>query len=257
MQELIWIFTDDDYLNASNNNSIIKDVINLYNNGFRVPNHNAYKLLDNGSYEIFNFKSIINPSYNQNVIVFKINYLDNLTMHLNVQKISLTPVVILGNKTSFIIRVTNDCDYVLNEVFVIEDKYDGLIYDSWDNNPNWTYSINNDGKSMWTYNLPLDSNESAEFTVFFNTTRIGNFTNFVVAGSNQTNNTTTNNTTEVRNDTPPNNHTSKKPNNNIKHYNQTYKKYIGESIPSIKTGLPIIILLIALVSLIIPFRRKK
>ena len=78
----------------------------------------------------------------------------------------------------------------LNNVFVEESSYDGLIYDSFIGN-NWTKSSN-----KFIYNKILGVGKEASFTVNFKTIKSGNFTNVVVVGSNETPNSTTNNTTQ-------------------------------------------------------------
>ncbi|WP_223166092.1 DUF7507 domain-containing protein, partial [Methanobrevibacter millerae] len=119
-----------------------------------------------------------------------------LTPDIEVSKITLTPVVLVGQQTSFEIIVKNTGEVVLTKVFLEETSYDGLVYDSFVDNGAWTHSVIN-GKNVWTLNKNLDLNETASLFVNFNTTVRGNFTNVVVAGSNETVNKTTNNTTEV------------------------------------------------------------
>lgn len=243
---------------------IIK-VIELYDSGFRVPTHNAVKKLDNGSYMVFNFKTFLTSNSYQNCIMFNVSYLDKLDTHMKVEKITITPVVKIGNKTIFTISVKNDCNYTLHKVFVSEDKWDdGLIYDSWDINNNWNYSFINN-KPTWTYNYDLAPGESANFTVYFNTTKVGNFTNYVTANSEETPNITANNSTKVVNNTTPQNNTNKteNPKNHTNktfnpinktsnHNNSTIK--VLDNTP--KTGNPLIILLISILCLgIIPFKK--
>jgi len=116
--------------------------------------------------------------------------------NFTVEKIALTPEVNYLNKTQFQIIVKNTGDVNLTDVFVVEDFYDGLIYDSWNENHLWTHSIVN-GKHTWKFNNVLPVGAVTAFIVVFNTTDYGNFTNVVVAGSNQTDNKTGNNTTKV------------------------------------------------------------
>ena len=308
--EYVWEFTDREYWNSKN--SIVKEVIRLYDSGFRVPNVNACKVLANGTLMYFNFSSMITPSGQQNLFLFKFwfgdeinetftkealnktayigDYVeyrivvsnkgtspvydvwvedkdyskgliyedwraelgdwtyDNVTQHwkLNVlnpaksasiilkfkvadygtlynnatsgvgsinvtnssddiyvytpnftiKKLSLNPIVMLGDYTEFQIIVNNTGDLDLNDLFVEESSYDGLEYASWKENPQWIYS-NSEGKHRWTFNGILAKGEVAGFNVVFKTTARGNFTNVVVAGSNETDNKTANNTTEV------------------------------------------------------------
>lgn len=115
---------------------------------------------------------------------------------LDVQKITLDPVVLVGNQVTFEIIVKNIGEVTLSNVFVEESSYDGLTYDSFVKNRYWTNSVVN-GKNRWTLNTDLAPNEVIELTVVFNTNRAGNFTNVVVAGSNETENKTTENKTKV------------------------------------------------------------
>ena len=158
-----------------------------------------------GFYVVFNTTRAGNFT---NVVIVSSNETDNKTSNnttkvlkpeMSVEKITLTPNVVVGNQTIFEIVVHNTGEVPLDDVFVIEESYDGLIYDSFINN-RWTHSLI-DGKNQWNYNGVLAPGEYEGFFVIFNTTREGNFTNIVIAGSNKTNNTYANNTTEVTNKT--------------------------------------------------------
>ena len=104
---------------------------------------------------------------------------------LDVQKITLTPMVHVGDKTSFEIVVRNTGDVKLTNVYVEETSYAGLTYDSFVRNSEWTYSTVN-GKHRWTLNKVLNPHEVAQFIVIFKTTEVGTFTNVVTAGSDNT-----------------------------------------------------------------------
>ena len=76
-------------------------------------------------------------------------------------------------------------------MYVIENIPEGLVYvgftgDKW---------VKNGNKFIYTGSLV--AGKSANFTIFFNTTKSGNFTNVVVAGADYVSNKTANNTTEV------------------------------------------------------------
>ena len=120
---------------------------------------------------------------------------------LDVQKITLTPMVHVGDKTSFEIIVRNTGDVKLTNVYVEETSYAGLTYDSFVRNSEWTYSTVN-GKHRWTLNKVLNPHEVAQFIVVFNTTEVGTFTNVVTAGSDNTPEKPARNTTIVYNETP-------------------------------------------------------
>lgn len=185
----LWDFTDRDFRNSNNN--LTKEVIALYNSGFRVPNYNASLILANGTQVLFDFYSA-GSSTTQNLFLFNVTYMGT-NYDMKVEKITLNKTVINGEKVKFIIRVTNMGDTILHGVTIFEKSYDGLIYDSYiDEGNKWNY---NNGK--WVYKNQLNINESAEFTVVFNTVKSGNFTNVIVSSSNETDNKTTNNTTSV------------------------------------------------------------
>ena len=127
------------------------------------------------------------------------------TPGLNVQKITLTDAK-LGEITSFKIIVTNIGDCALGDIFVIEQPCDGLDFDSYEGD-DWTMQ-----DSTFFFNGVLNPGESAEFTIFFIATKVGELVNTVVAGSNATDNVTAKNTTVViENKTPDiqQNHTNK------------------------------------------------
>ncbi|SDA72906.1 anti-sigma factor domain-containing protein, partial [Methanobrevibacter millerae] len=119
-----------------------------------------------------------------------------LESNFKVEKITITPVVKLGDQAVFEIIVRNTGETKLNNVFVEEFSHNGLIYDSFIDNGFWTYSFVN-GKNVWTLNNELGLNGVAYLFVYFNTTVRGNFTNVIVTGSDETDNKTTNNTTTV------------------------------------------------------------
>ena len=113
-----------------------------------------------------------------------------------VEKVALTPLVSVGEQVTFEIVVTNTGAVVLNNVFVEESSYDGLIFDHAYGSGHWNESVVG-GKHRWTYNNAFSLNQVQSFFVVFNTTKAGNFTNVVVAGADNTENKTTNDSVEV------------------------------------------------------------
>ena len=113
-----------------------------------------------------------------------------------VEKVALTPSVSVGEQVTFEIVVTNTGAVVLNNVFVEESSYDGLIFDHAYGLGHWSESVVG-GKHRWTYNNAFSLNQVQSFFVVFNTTKAGNFTNVVVAGADNTENKTTNDSVEV------------------------------------------------------------
>lgn len=161
------------------------------------------------------------------------------TPKLSVVKISNNKIVTLGQKCSFTIIVRNTGDYKLTKVFVIEKSYKGLIYDSFIGS-DWT-KIGN----KFIYKKVLGVGESANFTIFFKTTKVGNFTNVIMAGSNETDNTTVENTTQVIKDNSSNGENNQTPE----------KTDIIKETKLEKTGNPILMLIMVL--LIIPLIKRK
>ena len=121
---------------------------------------------------------------------------------IDVQKLTITPAVLVGDQAKFEIVVKNTGDIPLHNVILEETSYDGLIYDSFTDNGLWTHSVVN-GKNVWTLNKALNVNEIVNLFVNFNTVTVGNFTNIVTVGSNETKNKIANNTTIVYNNTEP------------------------------------------------------
>ena len=367
LQSELNILTDGDYLNS--NNTMIQDVVSKYNSGLRINSSNNVKVLDNGTFKIYDFKFLITPQGTQNSFLFRLseganetvvketltpvvfngndakfnitvmnngncnltgifvrdndfsngliyksfeskynwtyhpenntwilndtlepnqtadliiifttnksgilvnnvssgvgNYVfsnssNNTTAYtpnMTVVKIANNPNVFVGNLTSFTIVVTNTGDYNLTGVYVVESNYTGLNYVGF-NGDNW---VKND--NVFTYLNTLGIGQSANFTVIFNTVKPGNYTNIVIAGSNETVNITTNNTTSVKENKTDNNtnHTNNKTNKNnhsntVDHNSEKNLTGIAQGTPA--TGLPIVAFLIALLCLLIPRRRK-
>ena len=145
-----------------------------------------------------------------NVVVVGSNETDNKTGNNTtkvmkpdfvVKKNVLTPYVIVGNQTKFEIIVKNTGEVDLADIVVIEDEYYGLTYDHADTGDLWVYSPVG-GKHAWRLNSVLTPGSDEYFFVYFNTTMVGNFTNYVVATSNKTDNKTGNNTTVVNKTVP-------------------------------------------------------
>ena len=103
-----------------------------------------------------------------------------------VEKVCLTPNVLAGNQTTFEIVIHNTGDVPLHDVYITEDSFDGLVFDSTFGDKIWNHTFNN-GKNTWILNVPLYANEFSTLFLRFNTTDVtGNLTNIVVAGSNET-----------------------------------------------------------------------
>ena len=152
------------------------------------------------------FKALRNGTFYNNVSCGFDNNLWNdasetvtiLDYNMSLEKIALDPIVVLGNQTRFEIIVHNIGQLNLTNVTVIEDDYGHLIYDSF-LGEGWIEFVNDLGKHQFNYTKQLNPGDSINFTVIFNATELGNFTNFVVAYSDKTNEITASNKTGVFN----------------------------------------------------------
>lgn len=108
--------------------------------------------------------------------------------------ITLTPTVSVGNQVTFEIVVTNTGGIVLNNVFVEDYQYDGLFYVGWfDDTGFWRHN-----KDLpWSLNTVLLLEEKTGFFVVFRAINVGNWTNVIVAGSDEIPNKRANETVEV------------------------------------------------------------
>jgi len=113
-----------------------------------------------------------------------------------VKKISLPQTVVLGQSATFQIVIENTGKAELTNVYFSEDSFDGLIFDSASDDKNWTHKFEN-AKHTWTFNDVLEPGEIIWLTLKFNTTDSGKFTNYVSAGSDQTEVLTVNETVNV------------------------------------------------------------
>lgn len=153
---------------------------------------------------IINFKTTKIGSLLNNVIVGSYqtgnktsnDTVDVLFANFTVEKISLNPKVGIGETSSFDIVIKNTGLLDLTGIFVSEVIPEGLTYLSHSNTDEWVKN-----GDVFNYLKSLGVDETIKFTINFNTTKIGNWTNTVIAGSNQTDNKTAENTTEVVNKT--------------------------------------------------------
>ena len=183
---------------------------------------------------------------------------------LDVKKITINPVVLVGDQVTFEIIVKNTGEIDLKDVFVLESNYgSGLVYLSFvPIKGKWVHSLNGNGKHLFNLDEILKINDTAVFRVIFKTTKLGNFTNQVIAGVNNTNLSNSTNHTKVINKTT--NHTDVKNEtdehtDNITDKNQTVKKaeveIINSKLDEAATGNPILILLLVLI--LVPIRMFK
>lgn len=246
---LIFISASGNGIYNENNNTIVWKLPSL-----KVNESVLFKVLVQAT-QIGEITNSVNVSGD----LFDINLTNNKDNHsvivvdpnpnLSVIKITNVPIVYVGKQVSFTIIVKNTGNTVLKNVFVIENIPKGLVYagfigDGW---------IKNGNKFIYTGSLAVG--KSANFTIFFKTTKAGNFTNVVVAGCDGVDNVTAKNTTEVVKQHKPS------VNNPDKHHNDGSGDVLDNS-KSINvghaTGNPILALLMVLVLIaLMPLRGKK
>ena len=178
---------------------------------------------------------------------------------MTIIKISNNKTVEVGEIVSFTIVLINTGNCNLSDVYIRDNEYsEGLEYLSYvDNDGIWAF----DGVDTWTYNGILEPGQSIRLDILFNATTEGLKVNTAVAGHNWTNETVNStNTTNVTNKTtPPGNETTPPGDNETVPPVENPKvpkevKKIASS--NIKTGNPLLILLISLI-LLVPFRNRN
>ncbi|MDD6049297.1 MAG: hypothetical protein PUB95_07545 [Methanobrevibacter ruminantium] len=193
MLQFIWAFTDGNYTNYGNIYPPIQHVIDLYDAGFRIPTHNASKILDNGTIVTFNFKYFLAPNSYQNAVIFNLTYEE---INQTVEKETLNPQVLIGSPVEFRITLTNNGYDIINFPYIIDKDYSsGLDFIGWRiENGNWTKENN-----KYILNEQLNPNESRSLILIFNTTKNGTLVNNVSSGYNNINISNSSNKTIVFN----------------------------------------------------------
>ena len=199
MDNIIKIFVSKDYKNS--NDTYVLKVLDDFDNGLRVADKGAVKKINDTTLKVYDFNVYSAFEY-QNMIVCNTTLVD-IVNNMSVSKSSLNDTVYLGNQTEFLIVVNNTGNYYLTGVYVVEDSFDDLVFDSWKAvSGNWTHSLV-DGVHRFTLADSLSPNETAGFIVVFNTVSPGNKTNVIFGGSNEIDNVSAMNVTEVINTTTP------------------------------------------------------
>ncbi len=169
------------------------NVVFVYNNDLAVG--------ANATFTVY-FKALTNGTLINNVtaksnVTNETNSTNNVTVYtpnMTVEKITVNRTVIIGENVIFTIIVNNTGECNLTGVFVEEQAPEGLTcVDYVSVRGTWTVSADN--KKFTLGNLA--KGDWAIFNITFKTTKLGNLTNVVVAGSNETENKTTNNNTTV------------------------------------------------------------
>ena len=264
---IVWTFTDSRYMQSTSPK--VKKVIELYNQGVRVPD-TFIRQVDEDTYEQYTFKALYSLDTSiQNLFLHNVTR-RSIVRNLTVEKISLDPSVVVGNTTRFLIKLTNTGEFELNNPYVIEYDFEGLTYDSYiDESEDWDYN----GDNRWTYHGTLAEGESSSFVVVFIANKVGNFTNYIVGGVNDKNISYANNTTSVEdieypdetdeNDTEDNTEDVDVESNEDSSFDKNETQIESNSESSVFSvsknvaGNPLMLLFVSLLLLIIPLNRKN
>jgi len=176
--------------------------VQLYANGVKVNETTLsgdkweYTFIDlpkykDGSLIVYTVNETAVDGYNTTIDNFTIIN-SHVRPDMAVEKITINKTVLLGQETSFTIVVTNTGNVKLSGISVVEDVPAGLRYDGKFTGENWS----NNGVEF-IYNGILNPGESISFNITFATVKSGNWTNVVMASSNETENKSANNNTTV------------------------------------------------------------
>ena len=173
----VWAFTDREYWNS--NDPIVKSVIELYDSGFRVPSLNACKVLPNGTLMYINFTSMVTPSSQQNLFLFKFAYGEEIDEVFTKEAI-LNKTVYIGDTVDYRLVINNKGNLPVYDNWVEDKEHsDGLVYQSWRSEiGNWTY---NEQMHRWYLDV-LEPGQSASIILTFGVTLEGLLLNNAVSG---------------------------------------------------------------------------
>ena len=173
----VWAFTDREYWNSDD--PVVKNVIELYNSGFRVPSVNACKVLANGTLMYINFSSMITPSSQQNLFLFKFAYGEPINQIFTKEAL-INRTVYVGESVEYRLVINNKGTAPVYDNWVEDKEHsDGLIYESWRAEVgNWTY---NEQMHQWHLDV-LEPGTSASIILTFGVTLEGLLVNNAVSG---------------------------------------------------------------------------
>ena len=178
----VWAFTDQEYWNSDN--PVVQNVIEIYNTGFRVPSVNACKVLSNGTLMYINFSSMVTPSSQQNLFLFKFSYGDPINQSMT-KEVLLNKTLYIGDTVDYRIVISNKGTSTVYDNWVEDNDHgDALVYKSW--RPefgNWTY---NEQMHRW-YLEALEPGRSASIILTFCVTLDGWIINNAISGSGDKN----------------------------------------------------------------------
>ncbi len=173
----VWEFTDGEYWNS--NDAVVREVIRLYDSGLRVSTENGCKVLANGTLMYFNFSSMVTPSGEQNLFLFKFSQ-ENVLNETLTKEALINKTVCLGDTVEYRIVINNKgASPVYGNWIEDKDYSKGLIYKTWRAEVgNWTY---NEQTGRWTLDV-LEPGKSASIIVTFGVTLEGLLYNNATSG---------------------------------------------------------------------------
>lgn len=189
----VWAFSDGEYWNSDD--PIVQYVIKLYNSGFRVPSQNACKILQNGTIMYLNFTSMVTPSGQQNLFLFKFDHGNVINETLDKEVLNKTAIV--GDNIEYRIIISNKGNNTIYDNFIEDKDYsNGLVYQSWRAEVgNWSYD-----ELTGHWKLPmLEAGKSASIILIFKVLVNGTLYNNATAGVGHINVTNSSDSVKVYN----------------------------------------------------------
>ncbi|WP_405298613.1 hypothetical protein, partial [Methanobrevibacter sp.] len=173
----VWAFTDGEYWNSQD--SVVREVVRLYDSGLRVSTDNGCKVLANGTLMYFNFSSLVTPAGEQNLFLFKFSYEDVLNETLTKEAL-INKTVYLGDTVEYRIVINNKGSSPVYGNWIEDKDYsEGLVYKTWRSEVgNWTY---NEETGRWTLDV-LEPGQSASIILTFGVTLEGLLYNNATSG---------------------------------------------------------------------------
>ena len=173
----VWEFTDGEYWNSTD--PVVREVIRLYDSGLRVSTENGCKVLANGTLMYFNFSSLVTPSGEQNLFLFKFWHEDILNETLTKEAL-INKTIFLGDNVEYRIVINNKGSSPVYDNWVEDNDYsEGLVYKSWRAEVgNWSYS---EETGRWTLDV-LEPGKSASIILTFGVTAEGLMYNNATSG---------------------------------------------------------------------------
>ncbi|WP_292885447.1 pectate lyase-like adhesive domain-containing protein [Methanobrevibacter sp. UBA212] len=173
----VWAFTDREYWNSDD--PIVQSVIELYDSGFRVPSANACKVLPNGTLMYINYSSMVTPSSQQNLFLFKFAYGEEINQVFTKDAI-INKTIYIGDTVDYRLVINNKGNLPVYDNWVEDKEHsDGLVYQSWRAEVgNWTY---NEQLHRWYLDV-LEPGRSASIILTFGVTLEGLLINNATSG---------------------------------------------------------------------------